>query len=105
MEWLTYPYVSQVAACFGKPLSVLQELKPDGLNEKVCPEVLDSLSRKRSRSGESEETLSGEPDASKDASLEGSAVGDDSGSKAKKSKKIKKANGNGSGASKPPSDA
>ncbi|KAJ0695163.1 hypothetical protein HanPI659440_Chr15g0617021 [Helianthus annuus] len=104
MQRLTYPYVSQVAACFGKPISVLQELKPDGLNDKVCAEVLDSLSRKHSRSGDSEEALSGESDASKDASLEGSAVGDDGGSKVKKSKKTKKAKGNGSGASKPSSD-
>ncbi|KAM0039116.1 hypothetical protein Hdeb2414_s0012g00378311 [Helianthus debilis subsp. tardiflorus] len=50
MERLTYPYVSQVASCFGKPLFVLQELKPDGLNEKACTEVLGSLSRKRSYS-------------------------------------------------------
>ncbi|KAM0016980.1 hypothetical protein Hdeb2414_s0028g00702841 [Helianthus debilis subsp. tardiflorus] len=64
MERLTYPYVNQVAACFGKPLSVLQELKPDGLNEKVCAEVLGSLSRKRSYSGDSEDTFSGKPDAS-----------------------------------------
>ncbi|MFS7947194.1 hypothetical protein Hanom_Chr06g00545241 [Helianthus anomalus] len=91
-------------ACVGKSLYVLQELKPDGLSEKVCAEVLDSLSRKRSRSGDSEETLSGERDASKGASLEGSVVGDGGGSKAKKSKKIKKAKDNGSGASKPPSD-
>ncbi|MFS7916773.1 hypothetical protein Hanom_Chr03g00181301 [Helianthus anomalus] len=104
MERLTYPYISQVASCFGKPLSVLQELKPDGLNEKVCAEVLGSLSRKRSHSGDSEETLSGELDASKDPSLEGSAVGDDGGSKDKKLKKTKKAKGNGSRASKPPSD-
>ncbi|KAJ0435519.1 hypothetical protein HanIR_Chr17g0894161 [Helianthus annuus] len=105
MERLTYPYVNQVAACFGKPLFVLQELKPDGLNEKVCAEVLGSLSRKRSYSGDSEDTFSGKPDASKDASLEGSAVGGDGGSKAKKSKKTKKAKGNGSGASKPSVDA
>ncbi|MFS7918272.1 hypothetical protein Hanom_Chr03g00198981 [Helianthus anomalus] len=83
MERLTYHYVSQVAACFAKPLSVLQQLKPDGLNEKVCVEVLDSLWKKHSHSGNSEETFSGEPDASKDASLEGSAVGDDGGSKVK----------------------
>ncbi|MFS7988841.1 hypothetical protein Hanom_Chr11g01039601 [Helianthus anomalus] len=101
MERLTYPYVSQVAACFGKPLFVLQELKPDGLNEKVCAEVLDSLSRNRSHSGDSEETFSGELDASKYASLEGSEVGSDGGSKAKKSKKVK---GDGSRASKPPFD-
>ncbi|KAJ0795950.1 hypothetical protein HanPI659440_Chr04g0156441 [Helianthus annuus] len=28
MEHLTYPYVGEVSDCFGKPLSVLQELKP-----------------------------------------------------------------------------
>ncbi|KAJ0520470.1 hypothetical protein HanIR_Chr10g0459761 [Helianthus annuus] len=49
MERLTYPYVSEVSSCFVKPLSVLQELKLDGLSEKVCAEVLDSLSKKRSR--------------------------------------------------------
>ncbi|KAM0064637.1 hypothetical protein Hdeb2414_s0003g00105351 [Helianthus debilis subsp. tardiflorus] len=105
MERLTYPYVSQVAACFGKPLSVLQELKPDGLNGKVCGEVLGSLSRKRSYSGDSEDTFSGELDVAKDASLEGSAVDGNGGSKAKKSKKTKKAKGNSSGASKPSVDA
>ncbi|KAJ0753052.1 hypothetical protein HanPI659440_Chr09g0331451 [Helianthus annuus] len=105
MERLTYPYVSQVAACFGKSLSVLQELKPDGLNEKVCAEVLGSLSRKRSYSGDSEDTFSGELDAAKDASLDGSTVDGDGGSKAKKSKKTKKAKGNSSGASKPSADA
>ncbi|KAJ0752942.1 putative oxidoreductase [Helianthus annuus] len=86
MERLTYPYVSQVASCYGKPLSVLQELKPDGLNEKVCIEVLSSLSRKRSYSGDSEDTFSRKLDAPKDASLEGSAV---EGLKAKKIKKTK----------------
>ncbi|KAJ0429918.1 hypothetical protein HanHA300_Chr17g0662931 [Helianthus annuus] len=105
MERLTYPYVNQVAACFGNPPSVLQDLKPDGLNEKVYAEVLGSLSRKRSYSGDSEDTFSGEPNAPKDASLEGSAVGGDGGSKAKKSKKTKRAKGNGSGASKPSVDA
>ncbi|KAJ0939102.1 hypothetical protein HanRHA438_Chr02g0057261 [Helianthus annuus] len=48
MERLTYPYIHEVSSCFGKPLSVLQGLKPEGLNEKVCAEVLGSLSRKRS---------------------------------------------------------
>ena len=28
MERLTYPYIHQVAACFGKLLTVLQDLKP-----------------------------------------------------------------------------
>ncbi|MFS7890050.1 hypothetical protein Hanom_Chr00s000006g01614191 [Helianthus anomalus] len=53
---LTYPYVSEVSSCFGKPLSILHGLKLAGLNEMVCAEVLDSLSKKRSRSGDSEET-------------------------------------------------
>ncbi|KAJ0853306.1 hypothetical protein HanRHA438_Chr14g0649711 [Helianthus annuus] len=101
MERLTYPYVSQVASCYGKPLSVLKGLKPDGLNEKVCVEVLNSLSRKCSYSGDSEDTFSGKLDAPKDASLDGSAVGGE-GSKAKKTKKAK---GNSSGASKPSTDA
>ncbi|MFS7914992.1 hypothetical protein Hanom_Chr02g00160061 [Helianthus anomalus] len=87
MERLIYPY----------------ELKPDGLNEKVCVEVLSSLSRKRSYSGDSEDTFPGEPDAPKDAGLEGSAIGDE-GPKAKKIKKTKKVKGNSSGASKPSSD-
>ncbi|MFS7935596.1 hypothetical protein Hanom_Chr05g00405391 [Helianthus anomalus] len=90
MERLTYLYVSQVATCFGKPLSVLQGLKPDGFNENVCVEVLDSLSRKRSRSGDNEETISGEHDASKDVSLEGSAVGDDGGSKARSRRRLRR---------------
>ncbi|KAJ0636037.1 hypothetical protein HanOQP8_Chr17g0657411 [Helianthus annuus] len=70
MERLTYPYVHQVSSCFGKPLSVLQDLKPEGLNEKVCTEVLGSLSKKRSYSGDSDDTLSSVPDASKDVGLE-----------------------------------
>ncbi|MFS8033854.1 hypothetical protein Hanom_Chr17g01574441 [Helianthus anomalus] len=65
MERLTYLYVSQVADCFGKSFSVLQELKPDGLNEKFCAEVFDSLSKKRSRSGDSDETFSDDADVSK----------------------------------------
>ncbi|KAJ0669453.1 hypothetical protein HanPI659440_Chr17g0701331 [Helianthus annuus] len=69
MERLTYPYVHQVSSCFGKPLSVLQDLKHEGLNEKVCTEVLGSLSRKRSYSGDSDDTLSSLPDVSKDAGL------------------------------------
>ncbi|KAJ0601427.1 hypothetical protein HanIR_Chr03g0128221 [Helianthus annuus] len=89
MERLTYPY----------------ELKPEGLNEKVCAEVLGSLSRKRSYSGDSDDTLSEGPAASKDASLEGSTVGGDGGLKAKKSKKAKKVKSDGSGASKPSADA
>ncbi|MFS7926894.1 hypothetical protein Hanom_Chr04g00302531 [Helianthus anomalus] len=101
MERLTYPYVSEVSSYFGKPLSVLQELKPAGLNEKVCAEVLDSLSKKRSRSGDNEETFSEDADVPKEESLEGSVVAGDSGPKAKKAKKGK---GDGSGASKPSYD-
>ncbi|KAJ0526798.1 hypothetical protein HanRHA438_Chr09g0410491 [Helianthus annuus] len=70
MERLTYPYVHQVSSCFGKPLSVLQDLKPEGLNEKVCTEVLGSLSKKRSYSGYSDDILSNLPDVSKDVGLE-----------------------------------
>ncbi|KAJ0840800.1 hypothetical protein HanPSC8_Chr14g0623151 [Helianthus annuus] len=101
MERLTYPYVHQVSSCFGKPLSVLRDLKPEGLNEKVCAEVLGSLSKKRPYSGDSDDTLSSVSDVSKDASLEASAVGGDGGAKAKNSKKAKKAKAEGSGVSKP----
>ncbi|KAJ0952362.1 hypothetical protein HanPSC8_Chr02g0071361 [Helianthus annuus] len=104
MERLTYPYVSEFSSCFGKPLSVLQGLKPAVLNEKVCFEVLESLSKKRFRSGDSEETFSDDADGSKEASLEGSAVASDGGQKAKKAKKAKKGKGDGTGASKPSYD-
>ncbi|KAM0061171.1 hypothetical protein Hdeb2414_s0004g00132821 [Helianthus debilis subsp. tardiflorus] len=104
LERLTYPYVSEVSSCFGKPLSMLQGLKSAGLNEKVCSKVLESLYKKRSRSGDSEETFSDDVDVSKDASLEGSAIAGDGGQKAKKAKKAKKDKGNGTGASKPSSD-
>ncbi|KAJ0743462.1 hypothetical protein HanPI659440_Chr10g0376061 [Helianthus annuus] len=104
MERLTYPYVSEVSSCFVKPLSVLHELKLAGLNEKVCAEVLDSLSKKRSRSGDSEETFSEDANLSKEASLEGSAVEGDGGPKVKKEKKAKKGKSDGSGASKPSAD-
>ncbi|KAJ0467819.1 hypothetical protein HanIR_Chr14g0689521 [Helianthus annuus] len=99
MERLTYPYVYQVSSCFGKPLSVLQDLKLEGLNEKVCAEVLGSLSKKRSYSRDSDDTFSSVPDVSKDAGLEASALGGDA--KAKKSKKAKKAKTEGSWVSKP----
>ncbi|MFS7976344.1 hypothetical protein Hanom_Chr10g00891381 [Helianthus anomalus] len=104
MERLTYPYVSEVFSCFGKPLSMLQGLKLVGLNEKVCSEVLESLSKKHSRLGDSEETFSEDADVSKEASLEGSAVAGDGGKKAKKAKKAKKGKGDGTRASKPSSD-
>ncbi|KAM0013208.1 hypothetical protein Hdeb2414_s0045g00745131 [Helianthus debilis subsp. tardiflorus] len=79
MERLTYPYVSEVSSCFSKPLSVLHGLKLAGLNEKVCSEVLKSLSKKRSRSGDSEETFSKDADGSKEAILDGSVVAGDGG--------------------------
>ncbi|KAM0037738.1 hypothetical protein Hdeb2414_s0013g00406791 [Helianthus debilis subsp. tardiflorus] len=104
MERLTYPYISEVSSCFGKPLSMLQGLKPAGLNEKVCSEVLESFSKKCSRSSDSEETFSEDADVSKEASLEGSVVAGDGGQKAKKAKKAKKGKGDGTGASKPSSD-
>ncbi|MFS7935231.1 hypothetical protein Hanom_Chr05g00401041 [Helianthus anomalus] len=85
-------------------LAYSYELKPAGLNEKVCSEVLDSLSKKRSRSGDSEETFSEDADFSKESSLEGSAVAGDGGPKAKKAKKAKKGKGDGTGASNPSSD-
>ncbi|KAM0055956.1 hypothetical protein Hdeb2414_s0006g00212231 [Helianthus debilis subsp. tardiflorus] len=96
-----FKHHESVSSCFGKPLSVLQGLKPAGLNEKVCAEVLDSLSKKHSRSGDSEETFLGDADFSKEASLEGLAVAGDGGPKAKKAKKAKKGKGDGSKASKP----
>ncbi|MFS7905900.1 hypothetical protein Hanom_Chr01g00053141 [Helianthus anomalus] len=77
------------------------ELKPAELNEKVCAKVLDSLSKKCYRSGDSEETFSEDTDVSKEASLESSAVRGDGGPKAKKAKKANKSKDGGSGASKP----
>ncbi|MFS7937276.1 hypothetical protein Hanom_Chr05g00425731 [Helianthus anomalus] len=76
MECLTYPYVGEVSECYGKPLSVLQGLKPRGVNEAVCIEVLKSLSKKRPFSRDSKETCSKAGDGSKGSSLEASkAVG------------------------------
>ncbi|MFS7912259.1 hypothetical protein Hanom_Chr02g00127941 [Helianthus anomalus] len=99
MEHLTYPYVGDVSSCSGKPLSVLQELKPS--NEAVCAEVLKSLSKKRSHSGDSEETFSNIAEGSLEVSLEGFEVaGDDGGKKVEKTKKDKKANIGEAGASK-----
>ncbi|KAJ0792675.1 hypothetical protein HanOQP8_Chr01g0020651 [Helianthus annuus] len=74
MERLTYPYVGEVSECYGKPLSVLQGLKPRGLNEVVCNEVLKSISKKRPHSGDSEDTCSEGGDGLKDSSLEASEV-------------------------------
>ncbi|KAJ0454660.1 hypothetical protein HanIR_Chr15g0742641 [Helianthus annuus] len=87
MEHLTYPYVGEVSECFGKPLSVLQELKPRGLNEAVCNEVLKSLSRKRPCSGDSEETCSEVGEGSKGSSLEASEAVGAAGRKKRKAKK------------------
>ncbi|MFS7967481.1 hypothetical protein Hanom_Chr09g00786251 [Helianthus anomalus] len=106
MERLTYPYVGEVSSCFGKPLSMFQELKPSGLNEVVCAEVLKSLSKKHSHSGDSEETFSDCAEGSLEASLEGSEVSGDGARKVKKVKKAKKAKAGeaGAGAYKPTSD-
>ncbi|MFS7967493.1 hypothetical protein Hanom_Chr09g00786371 [Helianthus anomalus] len=84
MERLTYPYVGEVSSCFGKPLSMLQELKPSSLNEVVCAEVLKSLSKKHSHSGDSEETFSDGAEGSLEASLEGSEVSCDGARKVKR---------------------
>ncbi|KAJ0500994.1 hypothetical protein HanRHA438_Chr11g0495811 [Helianthus annuus] len=87
MEHLTYPYVGEVSECFGKPLSVLQELKPRDLNEAVCVEVLKSLSKKRPCSGDSEETCSEGGEGSKGSCLEASEAAGAGGRKKKKAKK------------------
>ncbi|KAJ0573227.1 hypothetical protein HanHA89_Chr06g0224441 [Helianthus annuus] len=99
MERLTYPYVGEVSKCFGKHISVLQDLKPRGLDEVVCKEVLGSLSKKRSCSGDSEDTFSDAGEGSKDPSLEASGTAVEEGKK--KKKKAKKAKGDEAGASKP----
>ncbi|MFS7986537.1 hypothetical protein Hanom_Chr11g01011471 [Helianthus anomalus] len=65
MELLTYPSVGEVSEGYGKPLSVLQGLKPRGLNEVVCNEVLKSLSKKSPYSRDSEDTCSVGGDGSK----------------------------------------
>ncbi|KAJ0556820.1 hypothetical protein HanIR_Chr07g0318171 [Helianthus annuus] len=89
MERLTYPYVGEVSKCFGKHISVLQDLKPCGLDEVVCKEVLGSLSKKRSCSGDSEDTFSGDGEGSKDPSLEASGTAEEGKKKNKKTKKTK----------------
>ncbi|MFS7989577.1 hypothetical protein Hanom_Chr11g01048571 [Helianthus anomalus] len=81
------------------------ELKHSGLNEVVCAEVLKSMSKKRSHSGDSEETFS---EGSREASLEASEVAVNGGKKSKKAKKAKKAKASDAsvkevGASKPAS--
>ncbi|MFS7964296.1 hypothetical protein Hanom_Chr08g00748501 [Helianthus anomalus] len=98
MERLTYPYVGEVSKCFGKHISVLQDLKPRGLDEVVCKEVLGSLSKKRSCSGDSEDTFSGAGEGSKDPSLEASGTAVEEGKR--KKKKTKKTKGDEAGASK-----
>ncbi|KAM0050543.1 hypothetical protein Hdeb2414_s0007g00225231 [Helianthus debilis subsp. tardiflorus] len=87
MEHLTYPFVGEVSECFGKPLFVLQELKPHGLNEVVCAKVLKSLSKKRPCSSDSEKTFSEGGEGSKGSSLEASEATGASGRKNKKAKK------------------
>ncbi|KAJ0770670.1 hypothetical protein HanPI659440_Chr07g0260321 [Helianthus annuus] len=72
--------------------SLIMDLKPSGLNEAVCAEVLSSLSKNRSHSGDSEDTFSDIAEGSLEASIEGSKVaGDGGGRKKKKAKKGKKA--------------
>ncbi|MFS7951251.1 hypothetical protein Hanom_Chr07g00592811 [Helianthus anomalus] len=94
MEHLTYPYVGEVSECFCKHLSVLQELKPHGLNETACAEVLKSLLKKCSCSGDSEWTFSEVGEGLKDASLEASEAAGGSGRKKKKAKKSKASDAN-----------
>ncbi|KAM0055697.1 hypothetical protein Hdeb2414_s0006g00209211 [Helianthus debilis subsp. tardiflorus] len=74
------------------------DLKPHGLDEAVCKEVLGSLSKKRSCSGDSEDTLSCADEGSKDPSLEAFGTAVEEGKK--KEKKAKKAKGDEAGASK-----
>ncbi|KAJ0727669.1 hypothetical protein HanLR1_Chr07g0232401 [Helianthus annuus] len=97
MEHMTWPFVGEVSECFDKPLSVLHGLKPRGLNEVVCKKVLESLSKKRSCSGDSEETMSAGDEALKEGSLEASEAA----SEGRKKKKAKKSKDDGVGASKP----
>ncbi|KAF5793210.1 hypothetical protein HanRHA438_Chr09g0427021 [Helianthus annuus] len=84
MEHMTWPFVGL----------------PRGLNEVVCKKVLESLSKKRSCSGYSEENMSAGDEASKEGSLEASKAA----SEGRKKKKAKKSKDDGAGASKP-SDA
>ncbi|KAJ0692402.1 hypothetical protein HanPI659440_Chr15g0585531 [Helianthus annuus] len=91
IERLTYPYVGEVSECYGKSLSVLQGLKPRGLNEAVCDEVLKSISKKRPHPGDSEDTYSKGGDGSKDSSLEASEVA----AGGRKKRKAKKARDDG----------
>ncbi|KAF5774776.1 hypothetical protein HanXRQr2_Chr13g0604491 [Helianthus annuus] len=86
MEHMTWPFVGEVYECFDKPLSVLQGLKPHGLNKVACKKVLESLSKKRSCSGDSEETMSAGDESSKEGSLEASEAASE-GRKKKKAKK------------------
>ncbi|KAJ0615421.1 hypothetical protein HanIR_Chr02g0073901 [Helianthus annuus] len=99
MEHMTRPFVGEVSGCFDKPHSVLQGLKPRGLNEVVCKKVMESLSKKRSCSGDSEETMSAGDEASKEGSLEASEAAGEG----RKKKKAKKSKDDGAGASKPSS--
>ncbi|MFS7955396.1 hypothetical protein Hanom_Chr07g00642121 [Helianthus anomalus] len=48
MECLMYPFVGEVSDYYGKPLSVLQGLKPRGLDKDLCNEILQSVLKKRS---------------------------------------------------------
>ncbi|MFS8018727.1 hypothetical protein Hanom_Chr15g01395401 [Helianthus anomalus] len=87
MERLTYLFMSEVSECYGKPLSILQGLKPRDLNEDLCNEILQFVSNKCSHSGDSEDTFFEGGDASKDSSLGASEVA----AVGRKKKKAKKA--------------
>ncbi|MFS7947256.1 hypothetical protein Hanom_Chr06g00546061 [Helianthus anomalus] len=88
MEHMTWPFVGEIFECFDKPLSVLQGLKARGPNEVVCKKVLESLSKKRSCLGDSEETMPAGGEALKEGSLEASEAASE-GRKKKKAKKVK----------------
>ena len=79
----------------------LKELKPAGLNEAVSAKVLQSVSRKRTHSGDSDETLDAGEAPSKDTSVEASEAGlvEKVPKKGKKAKVVK--TGNEDEASKP----
>ncbi|KAJ0589602.1 hypothetical protein HanIR_Chr04g0188121 [Helianthus annuus] len=99
MEHMNWPFVGEVSECFDKPLSILQGLKPRDLNEVVCKKVLEFLSKKRSCSGDSEETMSAGGETSKEGSLEASEAA----SEGRKKKKAKKSKDDGAASSLKPS--
>ncbi|KAF5807321.1 hypothetical protein HanRHA438_Chr05g0241551 [Helianthus annuus] len=88
----------------GQPLEKSPMFRPEASDIfKASVEQMERLtypfiheSRKRSYSGDSDDTLSSLPETSKDAGLETSAVGGEEGGKVKKTKKAKKSKGEGS---------